>query len=128
MCEARLVRSPRRWKDDPDAAQSDNDDEDTADRPVAGQGWVIPTDIKLDGETLIYRGGIGRTTFVREPDRRLLVEFLDLSSASAKRILTFARTWGVLNLCKCDLPASHNAPEPGIGPRGSKHCWPGGSA
>lgn len=52
-------------------------------------------------------GGEFRT--VHAPGR-LLESFVELADAPVKRILDYARRWGVFEVCEHDLPASHNPP------------------
>jgi hypothetical protein len=44
----------------------------------------------------------------------MLDDFLALETASEDHLLAFATRWGVLGLCGCGIPASHNPPRPVI--------------
>lgn len=46
--------------------------------------------------------------------RRCVDEFLRLGDASGTDVLSFAQRWGVLGICKHDLPATHNPPSTGL--------------
>jgi hypothetical protein len=46
-------------------------------------------------------------SFVKRPSPRLLDEFVGLADASNEQIFAFAQRWGVLDLCKHDLPMTH---------------------
>src|SRR5262249_43694631 len=80
---------------------------------------AVPAVVELerhpDGDRLVWRGRDGDrlSRFVR-PGDGLLREFVSLTrDRSGERILTFARSWGVLDICQHGLPWSH-APGSGL--------------
>ena len=83
----------------------------------------VPGRIELDQDVLRWN--------VVDPDTRekkaptdLLERFVHLSDADPKRILDFARKWGVLGICEQHgLPHTHN---PGYATNGQHGCWPQG--
>lgn len=46
----------------------------------------------------------------RPADVQMLNDFIGLADRPAERIRNFARRWGVLQICRHDLPATHNLP------------------
>jgi len=70
-----------------------------AGRIRAGEHWL------LDGE--VARDAIITRSKAEQQGRGILDEFLLLSDAPNETILQYARTWGVLELCRHNLPACH---------------------
>jgi hypothetical protein len=68
-------------------------------RKYAGDHWV------LDGE--IARQAIVTRLEAEQVGRGMLDEFLTLCDAEDEAILKYARTWGVLELCRHNLPSCH---------------------
>jgi hypothetical protein len=73
-----------------------------------GTIW-IPSEIVLQGREpdCILRWQAGGNRFVRPKDE-MLDDFLLLGRASDEKVLRYAKTWGVLGICKHGLPYSHN--------------------
>jgi hypothetical protein len=88
----------------PDTAPHADPETGDVDRLLPIDVWQRPGHIALRGDRLVWRWQPGRPTWVRA-GRGLLQEFLNLESAEAT--LRFAQKWGVLLLCRCDLPAGH---------------------
>ena len=65
----------------------------------AGEHWL------LDGE--VARDAIVTRSNAEQQGRGILDEFILLSDAPPETILEYARTWGVLELCRHNLPACH---------------------
>jgi hypothetical protein len=86
----------------------------TLDRPVAGHEWKVPEGIELAGDRLSwtwytsrpwYPSGRG-PTYVQAGEG-LLDDFVKLADGGAGKILAYARRWGVLGLCPCNIPSTH---------------------
>jgi hypothetical protein len=79
------------------------------DRPAPGD-WQAPKNIALrtyagtKAITFSWRDG----ATVHTPRVRMLEDFLSLAEEPDDAILSYARRWGVLELCRHGLPASHN--------------------
>lgn len=69
-----------------------------------------PGIVELRDETLYWRwlNDAGRLGARPQAPRDLLNRFVALSDRSAGAFADFARQWGVLKLCRHDLPATHN--------------------
>ena len=65
----------------------------------AGDHWL------LDGQ--VARQAIGTRREAEQGGRGILDEFLNLCDAGDGAILNYARTWGVLELCRHNLPCCH---------------------
>lgn len=61
---------------------------------------------------------------LKAPSRRVLDEFVGLTTAPAEAILAFARRWGVLDLCKHGLPFTHSVEKTKWGIPQSWTCAP----
>lgn len=78
-------------------------------RPVAANGWELPSRIWIDAGQLVY-------TYARRPSRLdvkkcgpdMLERFVRLHGQADSDILAFARAWGPLQFCSHGLPAAHN--------------------
>ncbi len=73
----------------------------------------VPPIVELDDteERLLWayaRDGEKPTRHDRYPDEMMLNGFIALAAEPASRIREFARRWGPLDICKHNLPASHN--------------------
>lgn len=68
--------------------------------------WV-PVEIEQDGQLLRWSGLQGFNG--AEPGFRALRDFVELWKSPDRHILSFARQWGVLGLCKHGQPVTHNA-------------------
>jgi hypothetical protein len=86
-------------------------------RPCPADAIVVPKQLELSDDRLLWRfptttdtGEILRMNPTRL--RHLLADFVRLGNdnAVAEDILSFAREWGVLALCRHDLPYTHNPP------------------
>lgn len=76
-------------------------------RPVVENKLLVSPEVRLDGERLVwspYGGKIRQVT----PGPGMFERFLGLSDAPAKKILGYAKRWGVLEVCIHDLPAKHD--------------------
>jgi hypothetical protein len=67
---------------------------------------LVPQNIELSGDKLKWdlEGKVIKTY----PSRNLISEFAGLADSGSKQVLAFAREFGVLSLCKHQLPASHS--------------------
>ncbi len=81
------------------------------DRPLRAGEFYVPGDIRLDKDRLRWDFDSDRTKTVR-PEAGMLEHFVQLADASADKILAYARRWGVLEICKHDLPACHKSCSP----------------
>lgn len=76
-------------------------------RPAAVE-WRLPTRLgREDSGRLVYTRGARANTV--SADARMLDSFLRLGDASDHEIAGFAAKYGVLDLCKHQLPARHSA-------------------
>ena len=103
----------RRWE----LAQLLRDEDGAPDRPVSVWAWSIPerVGVSADGEWLWYAGhervytlGGRLAKGTVRPSPRLLERFLGLADADAEVIASFARQWGVLDVCLAGLPYTHD--------------------
>jgi hypothetical protein len=69
----------------------------------------IPVKVELDNGLLIWNVEESKFT-TKEYEEGLVIDFANLAFVEAETILEFAQTWGVLGLCKHNLPATHNPP------------------
>lgn len=79
--------------------------------PLAAGEYAVPNEIKIEGEKLAWRYGSSSRIRKVRPGARMLLDFLALSDTDVanENVLSYAKRWGVLNLCKAHLmPASHN--------------------
>src|SRR5688572_15769459 len=75
-------------------------------RPLAVDSYEAPANIQLDNGRLRWQP-ITETHIVR-PTTRMFTEFLNLDKADDVCVLSYARQWGVLSLCrKHSAPSSH---------------------
>jgi hypothetical protein len=104
------------------------------DRPVAGYTWKVPERIELAGDRLSWTWFTSRKgpTYV-EPGEGLLDDFVNLADGGPHKILAYAKRWGVLGLCPCDIPSTHlplHAPQGLLHPIRDQHrvqvnpCYP----
>ncbi len=122
-------------------------------RPIdLARKWSFTTDVSLQKDHLVWKhaericagnhwlldGQVARQAIVtrREAERGgrgMLDEFLQLCGAGNEAILTYARTWGVLELCRHNLPSWHEfcpgirlrLPAPLPAPPQTGRPWPG---
>jgi len=73
-------------------------------RPDGYGTWSVPSDLRLDGDLLVWSPGGGEVVTGRAD---MLESFACLPDQSDAHLLGFARRWGVLNICEHGLPASH---------------------
>lgn len=87
-------------------------------RPMQTGMLFSPGRVDLDGDRLIWNPLGGRYKRAKE---KMLVGFILLCDADdfPAAVLSFAKTWGVLGVCKHNLPCSHNP-----GSFGSSHGAP----
>lgn len=83
-------------------------------QPVAIRSWARPSRVELAGDKLRWIASAGEGVLADEPEEQwqdlqpgLLRGFLRLADASPEDVLRFAERWGVLELCRHDLPCSH---------------------
>src|SRR5690242_12288204 len=74
-------------------------------RPSQAEAWMVPSEIRIETGSIVYCADEG-TRRVSEREG-LLEDFLELRDADGSAILKYARRWGVLGLCKHNLPADH---------------------
>lgn len=91
-------------------------------RPMASNRWRIPPDIDLEVERLVWTD---RLMPIREarPTEGMLERFVALSGAAPERVVTYARRWGVLGICRHSLPMTHNPPPIPRKPGGVPMTW-----
>lgn len=77
-------------------------------RPIDTKRLAVPNRVELALEPQ-PRLRYSMESHPVEPSRDLLNDFLLLANATPDSVLTFARRWGVFNLCKHGVPASHNS-------------------
>jgi hypothetical protein len=77
----------------------------TSDRPMQAGVSYVPVDMELHDGAIHWN--LDRVKEVR-PGAGLLVDFVQLSDWEEKRILEYARKWGVLGICCHHLPCSHS--------------------
>lgn len=93
------------------------------DRPSAALSYPIPIRVETDapsGRMLWAWGPVSERP--RQPALSLLTDFVGLVDAPADRLLSYARRWGVLEICEHELPTSHNLGQP-ISPPGGAVTW-----
>ncbi len=71
-------------------------------------GWRRPSDVRVEGNNLVYSARAVRTYLNTDKPFEPLQSFLALEGEGSSRIASFARRWGVLGICEHGLPASHN--------------------
>jgi hypothetical protein len=79
-------------------------------RPT-GQTLWYPVNVKMDRDCLVWSGNLLFPTR-RAVDHTLLTAFIRLADASTEKIASFARRWGVLNICHHALPRAHQLETP----------------
>lgn len=84
------------------------DEEGRLERPLADERWSVPDEVDLVGDRLVYRW-TGRERSASS-GFGILSRFVDLADAADAQILSFARRWGVMELCEHGLPAAHSRP------------------
>ncbi len=89
-----------------------SDEHGNIERRVMTRRWRVASRIKLVDDRLEWRWS-RETDQLVEPGPGMLKGFVALRDANASDVLSYARRWGVLELCKHDLPASH-----------PPYCWP----
>lgn len=80
-------------------------------RPIALRYWRAPLNIELDGDRLVWgysRPNQGEQIIQAGP--QMLYKFVNLYDAQAENIQDYARRWGLLWICKHNLPTTHNPP------------------
>lgn len=63
----------------------------------------MPREVKLAGERLYWKGPFERSV---QPGPRLLGDFLQLADEPAEKIEVYARRWGVIGICREEMPFS----------------------
>lgn len=74
------------------------------DKPFQSGKVFVPSDVSLGDGVLEW--SLSSPKWIA-PGTGMLQRFLDLHTADDADILKYARKWGVMGLCKHDLPASH---------------------
>jgi hypothetical protein len=94
-------------------------------RPAAIDYWQVPASVQLDRDRLVWRWDEGpRSPKWVTVGRGLLEDFLGLVDAPDSRICRYARRWGVLYICRHNLPARHNSrPQPTAKTAHFKQCY-----
>jgi len=84
-------------------------DERETDSAVRMAGWGRPGDALsiVDGHLHLDTPGFFAGSAMVRPGPGLLSGFMELEGASDKRVLAYARRWGVLELCQHHLPLGH---------------------
>jgi hypothetical protein len=79
--------------------------------PAAARHWSAPREVKVKGGRLFYdyMGSPPQMPRRVSPGPELLSKFLLLDGASATEIVSFAKRWGVLGLCRHGLMYPHEA-------------------
>jgi len=79
-------------------------------RPLPLAKLVVPAEVRLEGERLVYPWLWGRRKAKEvEPGHGLLTGFIELDKAPGSRIAAYARRWGVLGVCAAhDWPFLHD--------------------
>lgn len=75
-----------------------------------GGRLLVPGGIEVKGECLCWDllGRDGKRPRYVRPSPDMLDSFIRLADASERKILAFARKWGVLGLCEHDYPCTHD--------------------
>jgi hypothetical protein len=82
------------------------------DRPLPISRLLIPAVIELQDGELRWAPVVGeRRSHHVALQEGILERFVTLADASDKDVLRYARRWGMLLLCKHNLPSSHNQPK-----------------
>ena len=122
------------------ATLRDMNDEPVAQFPAAD--LMVPPGVALRDHRIQWLAGPDWAGWrLVRPERSLLERFVELAAdRSGREIEEFARAWGVLGICRHDLPASHSPPDlrarfrliPGVslrrrvGPDARRMCLAGG--
>lgn len=85
----------------------------SVDRPADIEVVRVPTEIDLDGDRLVWTWSQDAYRTVR-PDDRMLTQFVKLDDASDEQILRYARRWGVLEICRHNVPRTHKPLGPSL--------------
>jgi hypothetical protein len=103
------------------------------DRRVDYTAWILPSGVEVrDDELVWWHDYPSKSTpwKYKAPGARFFEEFLGLADADSKRIASYARQWGVLNICEeHELPYTHNPqpyPWPPYGTALHRPCSPKG--
>ncbi len=73
---------------------------------IPGDLWTVPGKVWVEGGKLLYdRGTHGPET---RPGRGMFAGFLKLGEAGDDKIREYAAKWGVLSICRHQLPSSHS--------------------
>ncbi len=79
--------------------------------PVQQTGLRVPENVWFEddrhGGSICYAQGGWSPRKSRAGEERLLTEFMSLAHLSQTKVVAFAKKYGVLELCRHDLPASH---------------------
>lgn len=73
-------------------------------RAVPAGRIIVPGSITLEGDTVVWK--ITAKTYLVEPDRSMLNDFVQLWSKPAASVLAFAKKWGVLAIGQHNRPSS----------------------
>jgi hypothetical protein len=83
-------------------------DDETVERRVSDE-WHIPASIELDKGRLVWNPDLALGN-VQRPGPGMLTQFVALADGDADKTLRYAQQWGVLGICRHNVPASHNLP------------------
>jgi hypothetical protein len=86
---------------------------------------IVPKDIDFNDGQLLWNPDDDFKEV--EPDDEIIFKFANLATEETAGILRFAREWGVLGLCRHNLPATHNPPPILPGDTVSEGCSPSGA-
>ena len=85
------------------------------DRPVSSTLLYVPRNVGIENQRLVWRDKRWNSTPIRvSPDARLLMNFLELETASEVAICGYAQRFGVLGICKHGLPRTHASSTDGL--------------
>lgn len=93
---------------------------DRLERPSQAGHWDIPLRIRVEGASLIYDVNAAAKRVSEDEKQGLLEDFIRLGSADDRAILKYAHQWGVLGLCKHNLPTDHPELWPLVGAAGMR--------
>jgi hypothetical protein len=93
------------------------DEHGNLERPLGSDDLFVPVSVDLDGEKLVWQRRKWHHNTVQNPRRitpgpGLLRSFAHLAERKPRRILAYARQWGVLNICEHGLPVTHSKRPP----------------
>jgi hypothetical protein len=104
------------------------------DRAITSGLLCVPGEVELKRDRLVWFHGGGKELdsppFFTKPPKLvaagdgLLRDFVSLSIGSSDTILKFAQKWGLLGICRHDLPRTHRSDALDAGSHSSDFCTP----